>query len=371
MAPKRATRSTRVPPVTPAPNAPTTTTVTEAQLQALINQGVAAAMARAEASRVRNDYDSNGSGPRPSQAAHACSYSEFLKCKPLDFKRHLREESLGDSTRRTMLSNKWGHSHVKSTTPENVPMKEVRKDCKGISVGLAPIMILAGLGVSFGVGWLLRLQEVFRAVGQLIAGKLRDIRDFDKHISCTKGTKSILLKRIQHVFLAHVTTKEIKDKSEKKRLEDVPIVKDFPDVFPEDLRGLPQTRQVEFQINLVPGAAPIARAPYRLAPSEMKELSEQLKELSDKGFIRPSSSPWGAPVLFVKKKDGSFRMCIDYQELNKLTVKNRYPLPRRPIRSTSRVKCLLEDRPKVRLSPIEGSRRRHLEDCLQNPIWTL
>nr|GFA75833.1 hypothetical protein [Tanacetum cinerariifolium] len=85
---------------------------------------------------------------------------------------------------------------------------------------------------------------------------------------------------------------------------------------------------VEFQIDLVPGAAPVARAPYRLAPSEMKELAEQLKELSDKGFIRPSSSPWGAPVLFVKKNDGSFRMCIDYRELNKLTVKNRYPLPR-------------------------------------------
>ncbi|GJV36311.1 putative reverse transcriptase domain-containing protein [Tanacetum coccineum] len=115
---------------------------------------------------------------------------------------------------------------------------------------------------------------------------------------------------------------------EKKRLEDVPIVQDFPEVFPEDLPGLPPTRQVEFQIDLVPGAAPVARAPYRLAPSEMKELSEQLKELSDKGFIRPSSSPWGAPVLFVKKKDGSFRMCIDYRELNKLTVKNRYPLPR-------------------------------------------
>ncbi|GKD73427.1 transposon ty3-G gag-pol polyprotein, partial [Tanacetum coccineum] len=95
-----------------------------------------------------------------------------------------------------------------------------------------------------------------------------------------------------------------------------------------DLPGLPPARQVEFQIDLVPGAAPVARAPYRLAPSEMKELSEQLKELSDKGFIRPSSSPWGAPVLFVKKKDGSFRMCIDYRELNKLTVKNRYPLPK-------------------------------------------
>ncbi|GKB32312.1 putative reverse transcriptase domain-containing protein [Tanacetum coccineum] len=130
------------------------------------------------------------------------------------------------------------------------------------------------------------------------------------------------------IFLAHVTAKEVEDKSEKKRLEDVPIVQDFPEVFPEDLPGLPPTRQVEFQIDLVPSAAPITRAPYRLAPSEMKELSEQLKELSDKGFIRPSSSPWGAPVLFVKKKDGSFRMCIDYRELNKLTVKNRYPLPR-------------------------------------------
>ncbi|GKA79347.1 putative reverse transcriptase domain-containing protein, partial [Tanacetum coccineum] len=130
------------------------------------------------------------------------------------------------------------------------------------------------------------------------------------------------------IFLAHVTAKEVEDKSEKKRLEDVSIVQDFPEVFPEDLPGLPPTRQVEFQIDLVPGAAPVARAPYRLAPSEMKELSEQLKELSDKGFIRPSSSPWGAPVLFVKKKDGSFRMCIDYRELNKLTVKNRYPLPR-------------------------------------------
>ncbi|GJV52212.1 putative reverse transcriptase domain-containing protein [Tanacetum coccineum] len=145
-------------------------------------------------------------------------------------------------------------------------------------------------------------------------------------ISCTKTQK--YMEKGFPIFLAQVTTKETEDKSEKKRLEDVPTVQDFPEVFPEDLPGLPPTRQVEFQIDLVPGAAPIARAPYRLAPSEMKELSEQLKELSDKGFIRPSSSPWGAPVLFVKKKDGSFRMCIDYRELNKLTVKNRYPLPR-------------------------------------------
>ncbi|KAM0008028.1 putative nucleotidyltransferase, Ribonuclease H [Helianthus debilis subsp. tardiflorus] len=98
--------------------------------------------------------------------------------------------------------------------------------------------------------------------------------------------------------------------------------------FPEDLPGLRPQRQVEFRIDLVPGAATVAKAPYRLAPSEMQELSTQLQELLDKGFIRPSFSPWGAPVLFVKKKDGSLRMCIDYRELNKLTIKNRYPLPR-------------------------------------------
>ncbi|GJW06954.1 putative reverse transcriptase domain-containing protein [Tanacetum coccineum] len=145
-------------------------------------------------------------------------------------------------------------------------------------------------------------------------------------ISCTKTQKYI--EKGCQVYLAQVTSKKAKDKSEEKRLEDVPIVREFPEVFPEDLPGLPPARQVEFQIDLVPGAAPVARAPYRLAPAEMQELSTQLQELSDRGFIRPSSSPWGAPVLFVKKKDGSFRMCIDYRELNKLTVKNRYPLPR-------------------------------------------
>ncbi|GJU05023.1 putative reverse transcriptase domain-containing protein [Tanacetum coccineum] len=146
------------------------------------------------------------------------------------------------------------------------------------------------------------------------------------NISCTKKQKYML--KGCPIFLAHVTTKETEDKSEKKRLEDVPIVLDFPEVFPEDLLGLPPTRQVEFQIDLIPGVALVARAPYRLAPFEMKELSDQLQELFDKGFIRPSSLPCGASVLFVKKNDGSFRMSIDYRELNKLTMKNRYPLPR-------------------------------------------
>nr|GEY31494.1 putative reverse transcriptase domain-containing protein [Tanacetum cinerariifolium] len=118
------------------------------------------------------------------------------------------------------------------------------------------------------------------------------------------------------------------DRSKGKQPEDVPFVRDYPEVFPKDLPGLPPARPVEFQIDLIPGVALVARAPYQLAPSEMKELSKQLQELFDKGFIRPSSSPWGALVLFIKKKDRSFRMCIDYRELNKLTIKNRYPLPR-------------------------------------------
>ncbi|KAL0560529.1 hypothetical protein IC582_000934 [Cucumis melo] len=111
-------------------------------------------------------------------------------------------------------------------------------------------------------------------------------------------------------------------------LSSEPVVRDYPDVFPEELPGLPPHREVEFAIELEPGTVPISRAPYRMAPAELKELKVQLQELLDKGFIRPSVSPWGAPVLFVKKKDGSMRLCIDYRELNKVTVKNRYPFPR-------------------------------------------
>ena len=111
-------------------------------------------------------------------------------------------------------------------------------------------------------------------------------------------------------------------------VSDVPAVREFVDVFPEELPGIPPERKVEFRIDLVPGAGPISKAPYRLAPPEMQEMSSQLQELLGKQFIRPSSSQWGASILFVRKMDGSHRMCIDYWELNKLIVKNCYPLPR-------------------------------------------
>jgi hypothetical protein len=124
-------------------------------------------------------------------------------------------------------------------------------------------------------------------------------------------------------FMAYV----INSLPKERQIDDLEVVRDFKDVFPEDLPGLPPERQVEFRIDLAPGATPIAKTPYRLAPTEMQELMKQLQELLDKGFIQPSTSPWGAPILFVKKKDGTMRMCIDYRELNKVTIKNRYPLP--------------------------------------------
>ncbi|GKA51353.1 putative reverse transcriptase domain-containing protein [Tanacetum coccineum] len=116
--------------------------------------------------------------------------------------------------------------------------------------------------------------------------------------------------------------------AKEQKQEEMVVVRDFPEVFPNDLSRLPPSREIEFRIELVPRAIPVVKSPYRFRPSEMEELSGQLKELQDKGFIRPCLSPWGSPVLFVKKNDGSFRMCIDYRELNKLAIKNRYPLPR-------------------------------------------
>ncbi|KAM1721715.1 hypothetical protein ACFX12_023218 [Malus domestica] len=125
-------------------------------------------------------------------------------------------------------------------------------------------------------------------------------------------------------YLAHVVLNDVAPTS----IEEVGVVRHYPDVFPDDLPGLPPNREVEFSIDLLPGTDPISLTPYRMAPAELRELKIQLQELLDKGFIQPSSSPWGAPVLFVKKKDGTLRLCIDYRQLNRVTIKNRYPLPR-------------------------------------------
>lgn len=110
--------------------------------------------------------------------------------------------------------------------------------------------------------------------------------------------------------------------------DNIRVVRDFPDVFPEELPGMPPDREVEFVIDLLPGTAPISKRPYGMSVEELKELRKELTELQEAGYIRPSSSPWGASVLFVQKKEGSQRMCVDYRSLNDVTMNNKYLLPR-------------------------------------------
>jgi len=116
--------------------------------------------------------------------------------------------------------------------------------------------------------------------------------------------------------------------STAEKISVIPIVEEYVDVFPDEIPELPPSRDTYLSINLIPGAGPVSMAPYRMAPVELAELKKQIEDLLEKKFIRPSASPWGAPILLVKKKDGSSRLCVDYRQLNKLTIKNKYPLPR-------------------------------------------
>ncbi|CAH9105695.1 unnamed protein product [Cuscuta europaea] len=167
--------------------------------------------------------------------------------------------------------------------------------------------------------------------------KVLELKDGEANTLCFEGDRgkfnpciisAIRARRMMRkgcqAYLAYVIGKEGRGKS----LNEVRVVSEYPEVFPEELPGLPPDREIEFTIEVEPGTKPISIPPCRMAPAELQELKVQLEELLDIGFIRPSHSPWGAPVLFVKKKDGTLRMCIDYRQLNKVTVKNKYPLPR-------------------------------------------
>ena len=154
--------------------------------------------------------------------------------------------------------------------------------------------------------------------------KFRGIRrELSSNIISAMAAQRMLRKGCQG-YLAYVVETE----KEGILVDEIPVFIEFPDVFPDDIAGLPLDREVEFTIDLIPGTKTISIPPYRMALAELRELKAQLEQLLSKGFIRPSISPWGAPVLFVKKKDGSLRLCIDYRQLNRVTVSNQYPLPR-------------------------------------------
>ncbi|KAJ9553018.1 LOW QUALITY PROTEIN: hypothetical protein OSB04_017063 [Centaurea solstitialis] len=225
---------------------------------------------------------------------------------------------------------------IEYSSGEIVKANKVVKKCtlslvgRYFSIDLIPIKI-ESFDIIIGMDWMSNHRATICCAEKIVLITLSDGSVFEVQGEKPKRDIKIVsyMKMRSHLrkecmaFMAHVMDKEIKE----KRIQDLPVVREFPAVFSEELPGLPLHRHVEFHIDLVPGAAPVAKSPYRLAPSEMQEFSNKLQELLDKGFIRPNSSPWGAPVLFVKKKDGSFRMCIDYRELNKLTIKNRYHLP--------------------------------------------
>jgi hypothetical protein len=158
------------------------------------------------------------------------------------------------------------------------------------------------------------------------------LRKAKAFIQCGRGTIELTSpkgERFEVEITVTTSTRRVVFLVDEKFVGDnIHVVRDFPDVFPEELPGMPPDREVEFVIDLLPRTAPISKRPYMISVEELKELKKQLTELQEAGYIRPSFSPWGAPVLFVQKKDGSHRMCVDYKSLNYVTVKNQYALPR-------------------------------------------
>jgi hypothetical protein len=156
------------------------------------------------------------------------------------------------------------------------------------------------------------------------------LRKYDGVIQCRE--KSVHLTGPQGDIIEFIAApspigKEIVNSMKGEVLEDIKVVNEYPYVFPDDLPGMRPDRDIELSIELLPGTAPISKRPYRMDVKDLAELKKQIEELLSKGFIRPGSSPWGAPTLFVDKKDGSRRMCVDYRSLNEVTIKNEYPLP--------------------------------------------
>ncbi|KAA3480774.1 DNA/RNA polymerases superfamily protein [Gossypium australe] len=232
------------------------------------------------------------------------------------------------SSRQMTVISPLGHSVVVDKLFREVPL-----ELQGV-VFAADLMELpfGEFDLILGMDWLVKYQArldcaakrmVLKTVEGDDVAMIGNRRDYLSNVvSALKAEK--MVRKGCEAYVVYVYALEAKESAVKK----VRTVKEFADVFPEELPGLPPDREVEFGIDLLPETAPVSIAPYRMAPKELVELKAQIQELLDRGFIRPSVSPWGAPVLFVKKKDGTMRMCIDYRQLNKLTIKNKYPLPR-------------------------------------------
>jgi hypothetical protein len=188
---------------------------------------------------------------------------------------------------------------------------DVPVDIHGVSFE-ANLIILGtkGLDVVLGMDWMTRYQG---------------------HIDCAR--KAITVTNSDGIQIEYIATMPSRKAYYKKSvagptLDQVPVVCEYPDVFPEELPGMPPDQDIEFIIELVPGTAHIAQRPYRMNPQELEELKKQLADMLNKGLIRPSTSPWGSPVIFVDKQDGTIRLCVDYRKLNEVTIKNKYPLPK-------------------------------------------
>ena len=227
-----------------------------------------------------------------------------------------------------LVTNPLGHSVIVNKVYRDCPIKIQEYEFLGDLIELS----FREFDVILGMDWLSRHRAIVDCRMKRVTLRTPDdsevvfIGERPYHlsnvISATVARK--MVRKGCEAYLSYV----IDMVKARPSVSDIPTVSDFLDVFPEELPGLPPQRKIEFSIDVVPGATPASITPYRMAPLELKELKLQLQELLDKGFIRPSVSPWGAPVLFVKKKDGTLRLCVDYRQLNKLTVKNKYLLPR-------------------------------------------
>ena len=246
---------------------------------------------------------------------------------------HTDIPNLGNSPRREtefdiLVMNPLGHSVVVNKVYRDFPIKIREYEFLGDLIELS----FREFNVILGMDWLSRHQVVVdcrmkRVTLRTPSGEeVTFIGERSNHLSnvISAATARTMDRKGCEAYLAYV----IDTKKAEPSLLDIPTVSDYPDVFPEELPGLPPHREIEFSIDVVPGATPASITSYRMAPVKLKELKLNLEELLEKGFIRPSISPRGAPVLFVKKKDVTLQLCVDYRQLNKMTVKKKYLLPR-------------------------------------------